>query len=82
MCFSSKQNGNHLYKMDEDDIILSANESDSLMEDEDLQAKEIGEAYGEIKYSEEVVCSTGLKADFQRKEAVHQGDVRDSKNTE
>ena len=53
-CFSSKQNGNHLYEMHEGDIIFSANQGDSSMEDEDLQAKEIKEAYGEIEYSEEV----------------------------
>ena len=81
MCSSSEQNGNHLYEMHEDDILFSANQSDSLMEDEDLQAKEIGEAYGEIEYSEEVVCSTGITADFQRKE-VYQDDVRDIENTE
>ena len=41
--------------MHEGDIIFSANQGDSSMEDEDLQAKEIKEAYGEIEYSEEVV---------------------------
>lgn len=82
-CFSSEQNGNHLYEMHEDDVIFSANQRDSSMEDQDLQAKEIGEAYDEIEYSEEVVCNSGFTADFQRKE-VHQGDVyvRDSENTE
>ena len=35
-------------------IIFSANQSDSSMEDKDLQAKEIKEAYGEIEYSEDV----------------------------
>ena len=53
-CFSSKQNGNHLYEMHEGDIIFSANQGDSSREVEDLQAKEIKEAYGEIEYSEEV----------------------------
>ena len=53
-CFSSKQNGNHLFEMHEGDIIFSANQGDSSMEDEDLQAKEIKEAFGEIEYSEEV----------------------------
>ena len=43
-CFSFKQNGNHLYEMHEGDIIFSANQGDSSMEDEDLQAKEIKEA--------------------------------------
>ena len=38
MCFSSKQNVNHLYEMHEGDIIFSANQGDSSMEDEDLQA--------------------------------------------
>ena len=80
-CFSPEQNGNHLYEMHEDDIMFSANQGDSSMEDRDFQAKEIEEAYGEIEYSEEVVCSTGFTADFQRKE-VHQDDVRDSENTE
>ena len=42
---SSKQNGNHLYEMHEGDIIFSANQGDSSMEDEDLQAKEIKKAY-------------------------------------
>ena len=51
-CFSSKQNGNHLYEIHEGDIIFSANQGDSSMEDEDLQAKEIKDAYGEIEYSE------------------------------
>ena len=36
-CFSFEQNGNHLYEMDKGDIIFSANEGDSSMEDEDLQ---------------------------------------------
>ena len=67
--------------MHEEDIIFSANQGDSSMEDEDLQAKEIEEAYGEIEYSEEVVCSTGFTAHFQRKE-MHQDDARDSENTE
>ena len=40
-CFLSKQNGNHLYEMHEGDIIFSANQGDSSMEDEDLQGKEI-----------------------------------------
>jgi len=40
--------------MHEGDIIFSANQGDSSMEDEDLQAKEIKEAYSEINYSEEV----------------------------
>ena len=40
-CFSSKQNGSHLYEMHEGDIIFSANQGDSSMEDKDLQAKEI-----------------------------------------
>ena len=53
MCFSSKQNGNHLYEMHEGDIIFSANQGDSWMKDEDLQAIEIKDAYGEIEYSEE-----------------------------
>ena len=53
-CFSSKQNGNHLYEIHEGDIIFSANQGDSSMEDEDLQAKEIKDAYGEIEYSKEV----------------------------
>ena len=39
--------------MHEGDIIFSANQGDSSIEDEDLQAKEIKEAYGEIEYSEE-----------------------------
>ena len=43
-----------IYEMHEDDIIFSANQGDSSMEDEDLEAKEIKEAYGEIEYSEEV----------------------------
>ena len=46
--------------MHEDDIIFPANQGDSSMEGKDLQAKEIKEAYGEIEYSEEVVCSTAL----------------------
>ena len=50
-----KQNGNHLYEIHED-IIFSANQGDSSMEDEDLQAKEINDAYGEIEYSEEVAA--------------------------
>ena len=79
--FSSEQNGNRLYEMHEDDIIFSANQSDSSMEDEYLQAKETEEAYGEIEHSEEVVCSTGFTADFQRKE-VHQDNARDSENTD
>ena len=54
-CFSSK-NGNHLYEIHEGDIILSANQGDSSMEYEDLQAKEIKDAYGEIVYSEEVAA--------------------------
>ena len=33
MCFSREQNGNHLYEMHEDDIIFSANQSDSSMEE-------------------------------------------------
>ena len=53
-CFSSKQNGNHLYEIHEGNIIFAANQGDSSMEDEDLQAKEMKEAYGEIEYSEEV----------------------------
>ena len=53
-CFSSKQNGNHLYEIHEGDIIFSANQGSSSMEDEDLQAKEIKDAHGEIEYSEEV----------------------------
>ena len=53
--FSSKQNGNHLYEIHEGDIIFSANQGDSSMEDEDLQAKEIKDAY-EIEYSEEVAA--------------------------
>ena len=53
MCFSSKQNGNHLYEIHEGDIIFSANQGDSSMKDEDLQAKEIKDAY-ELEYSEEV----------------------------
>ena len=60
-CFSFKQNGNHLYEMHEGDIIFFANQGGSSMEDEDLQAKEIKEAYSEIEYSEEV-------AGFQIKE--------------
>ena len=56
MCFSSKQNGNHLYEIHKGDIIFSANQGDSSMEDEDLQAKEINDAYGEIEYSEEVAA--------------------------
>ena len=40
--------------MHEGNIIFSANQSDSSMEDKDLQAKEIKEAYSEIEYSEEV----------------------------
>lgn len=80
-CFLPEQNGNHLYEMHEDDVIFSANQSDSLMEDEDLQAKEIGEAYGKFAYSEEVVCSTGFPADFQRTE-MQQDDVSDPENTE
>ena len=55
-CFSSKQNGNHLYEIHKGDIIFSANQGDSSMEDEDLQAKEINDAYGEIEYSEEVAA--------------------------
>ena len=39
--------------MHEGDIIFSANQGDSSIEDEDLQAKEIKEAYGEIEYSED-----------------------------
>ena len=39
------KNGNHLYEMYEGDIIFSANQGDSSMEDEDLQAKEIKKAY-------------------------------------
>ena len=39
-CFSSEQNGNHLYEMHDGDIIFSANQGDSSMEDEDFQAKE------------------------------------------
>ncbi|KAK2561849.1 hypothetical protein P5673_015240 [Acropora cervicornis] len=39
--------------MHEGDIIFSANQGDTSMEDEDLQAKEIKEAYSEIEYSEE-----------------------------
>ena len=38
-CFSSEQNGNHLYEMDK---------GDSSMEDEDLQAKEIKEDSEEV----------------------------------
>ena len=48
-CFSSKQDGNHLYEMHEGDIIFSANQGDSSMEDEDLQAKKIKEVYDEIE---------------------------------
>ena len=40
--------------MREGDIIFSANQGDSSMENEDLQAKEIKEAYGKVEYSEEV----------------------------
>ena len=40
--------------MHEGDIIFSANQGDSSMEDKDLQAKEIKEGYGEIEDSEEV----------------------------
>ena len=40
--------------MREDDIIFSANQGDSSMENEDLLAKEIKEAYGKVEYSEEV----------------------------
>ena len=54
-CFSSKQNGNHLYEIHEGDIIFSANQGDSSMKDEDLQAKEIKDAY-ELEYSEEVAA--------------------------
>ena len=36
--------------MHEGDIIFSENQGDSSMEDEDLQTKEIKEAYGEIDY--------------------------------
>lgn len=81
-CFSSEQHGNHLYEMHEDDIVFSANQSDSSMEDEDLQTKEIGQGYGEIEYCEERVCCTSFTADFQRKEVVHQDDEVDSENTE
>ena len=42
--FSSEQNGNRLYEMHGDDIIFSANQNDSSMEDEYLQAKETEEA--------------------------------------
>ena len=52
--FSSKQNGNHLYEIHEGDITFSANQGDSSMEDEDLQAKEIKDDYCKIEYSEEV----------------------------
>ena len=48
-CFSSKQDGNHLYEMHEGDIIFSANQGDSSMEEEDLQAKKIKEVYDEIE---------------------------------
>ena len=54
-CFSSKQSGNHLYEIHEGDIIFSANQGDSSMKDEDLQAKEIKDAY-ELEYSEEVAA--------------------------
>ena len=81
MCFSSEQNGNHLYEMHEDDVMFSANQSDSSMEDEDLQAKEIEEAHVEFECSEEAVCSTGFTADFHREE-VHQDDVGVGENTE
>ena len=54
-CFSSKQNGNHLYEIHEGDIIFSANQGDSSMKDEDLQAKEIKDAY-ELEYSEGVAA--------------------------
>ena len=40
--------------MHKGDIIFSANQGDSSMEDEHLQAKEIKEAYNEIEYSKEV----------------------------
>ena len=72
-CFSSQQNGNHLYEMHEDDIIFPANQGDSSMEDEDLQAKEIKEAYGEIEYSEE------LGGRFSNKRKVHQDDFNSLK---
>ena len=54
MCFSSKQNGNYLYEIHEGNIIFSATQGGSSMEDEDVQAKECKEVYGEIEYSEEV----------------------------
>ncbi|XP_074612396.1 uncharacterized protein LOC141866757 [Acropora palmata] len=70
--------------MHEDEIIFSAKPGDNSIQDENLQAKEFKEAYGEIEYFEEVVCSTssGFTGDFQRKEVAHQDDARDRENTE
>ena len=58
--------------MHEGDINFSANQGDSSREVEDLQAKEIKEAYGEIDYSEEV----GRLSDKQK---VHQHDFNSLK---
>ena len=83
-CFSSQQNGNLFHEMHEDEIIFSAKPGDNSIQDENLQANEFEDAYGEIEYFEEVVCSTssGFTGDFQRREVAHQDDVRDRENTE
>ena len=44
-----------IFEIHEGDIIFSANQGDSSMKDEDLQAKEIKDAY-ELEYSEEVAA--------------------------
>ena len=56
--------------MHEGDIIFSANQGDSSMEDKDLQAKEIKEAYSEIEYS---------GGRFSDKRKVHQDDFNSLK---
>ena len=56
--------------MHEGDIIFSANQGDSSMEDKELQAKEIKEVYGEIEYS---------GGRFSDKRKVHQDDFNSLK---
>ena len=63
--------------MHEDDIIFFANQGDSSMEDKDFKA------YGEIEYSEEVVCSTALFFIYSllsEKRKVHQDDFNSLKS--
>ena len=76
VCFSSEQNDSYFYETHADNLVLSANACDSLMEDENhnhcVRPNEIGDVdlsfwrvsggtRGEFVYPEEIVCTTGIK---------------------